>query len=210
MPRKQVIAIASLVPVVVVGDHDTGDEYDSVVGDDVAGAGLVIDHLTQLGHRRIAHTSAPTKPGGWMRGPEQMRAHGYDLAMRRHNLDKEIRIVETSYSEEGGYAAGHKLLAGSQPPTAIFAGADIAAFGVMRAAAELGVRIPEDLSLVGYDNTTIAALAPMDLTSVDQAGHELGASAARLLRERMDGRTRSVMTSTAPKLVARGSTAPLR
>jgi LacI family transcriptional regulator len=208
MPRKQVLAIAKLIPTVVVGDHDTGEEYDSVVGNDVDGAGLVIDHLVGLGHSRIGHTSAPTKPGGWTNGPEQMRAHGYERAMRHHGLGQEIRIVETGYSEEGGYAAGKKLLDSSDPPTAIFAGADIAAFGVMRAAAELGLRIPDDVSLVGYDNTTIASLAPMDLTSVDQAGHDLGATAARLLRERMDGRTRAVLASTAPKLIARGSTAP--
>ncbi len=210
MPRKQVIAVAKHLPAVVVGDHDTGDEYDSVVGDDVAGAGVVIDHLVELGHRRIGHTSAPTKPGGWVRGPEQMRAHGYELAMKRHGLAREMRIVETSYSEEGGYAAGRTLLESSSRPTAIFAGADIAAFGVMRAAAELGLRIPDDVSLVGYDNTNIASLAPIDLTSVDQAGHELGGAAARLLRERMDGRSRSVLTSTAPKLIPRGSTAPPR
>jgi LacI family transcriptional regulator len=93
-------------------------------------------------------------------------------------------------------------------PTAIFAGADFAALGVLRAAYELGLRIPADLSLVGYDNTTLAASAPINLTSVDQAAHDLGATAARLLGERMDGRSRSVLTSTAPQLVVRNTTGP--
>jgi LacI family transcriptional regulator len=79
---------------------------------------------------------------------------------------------------------------------------------VLRAADELGLRIPDDLSLAGYDNTTIAALAPIDLTSVDQAGHEMGATAARLLIERMNGRTKAVLSSARPSLVARGSTVP--
>ena len=79
-----------------------------------------------------------------------------------------------------------------------------------RAADELGLRVPADLSLVGYDNTTIASSAPINLTSVDQAARDLGATAARLLGERMDGRRRSVLTSTAPRLIVRSTTGPPR
>lgn len=130
--------------------------------------------------------------------------------MHRHHLDGAVRIAGTSYSEEGGYSAGRELLDRPDRPTAIFAGADIAAVGVLRAAYELGLRIPQDLSLAGYDNTTIAAIAPINLTSVDQAGHDMGATAARLLRERMDGRSRSVLTSAAPRLIIRNTTGPPR
>jgi LacI family transcriptional regulator len=207
MSRTQVIATAATVPTVVVGHHDTADEYDSVVDDDLAGAALVVDHLVSLGHRRIAHTSATAKPGGWLRRPEQVRSDGYRQAMQRHGLDDHVKVVATSYSEEGGYLAGRELLDRPDRPTAIFAGADIAALGVLRAAEEFGLRIPADLSLAGYDNTTIASLAPVNLTSVDQAGLEMGATAARLLRERMDGRARSQLTSTSPRLLVRGSTA---
>jgi LacI family transcriptional regulator len=80
--------------------------------------------------------------------------------------------------------------------------------GVLRAAYELGLRIPADLSLVGYDNSTLAASAPINLTSVGQAAHDLGATAARLLGERMDGHSRSVLTSTAPQLIVRNTTGP--
>jgi LacI family transcriptional regulator len=209
MTRAQVIAIAATVPVVVVGHHDTADEYDSVVDDDIAGAALVVDHLVALGHRRIAHTSSTGK-GRWARPPERVRGDGYVQAMRRHGLTDQVLIATTFYSEDGGYQAGHQLLGGplSDRPTAIFAGADIAAVGVLRAAHELGLRIPEDLSLAGYDNTTIASIAPVDLTSVDQAGHDMGRTAARLLCERMDGRTRSVLVSSAPRLIVRGTTRP--
>jgi LacI family transcriptional regulator len=209
MSRSQVIATAKTVPTVVVGHHDTADEYDSVVDDDLAGAALVVDHLVVLGHRRIAHTSATGK-GQWTRRPDQVRSDGYRQAMHRHHLDGAVRIAGTSYSEEGGYSAGRELLDRPDQPTAIFAGADIAAVGVLRAAYELGLRIPEDLSLVGYDNTTIASIAPINLTSVDQAGHDMGATAARLLCERMDGRGRSVLTSAAPRLIVRNTTGPPR
>ena len=208
MSRSQVTVVAKTIPTVVVGHHDTADEYDSVVDDDRAGAGLVVDHLVALGHRRIAHTSATVKGGQWTGRPEQVRSDGYRQAMHRHGLDEAVAIAGTSYSEEGGYQAGRELLGRPGRPTAIFAGADFAALGVLRAAYELGLRIPADLSLVGYDNTTLAASAPINLTSVDQAAHDLGTTAARLLAERMDGRGRSVLTSTSPQLVVRDTTAP--
>ena len=96
------------------------------------------------------------------------------------------------------------------PATAILAGADFAALGVLRAAYKLGLRIPADLSQVGYDNTTLAASAPINLTSVDQAADDPAATAARLLCERMDGRSRSVLTSTTPQLIVRNTTGPPR
>ena len=130
--------------------------------------------------------------------------------MHRHGLDEAVTIAGKSYSEEGGYQAGRELLDRPDRPTAIFAGADFAALGVLRAAYELGLRIPADLSLVGYDNTTLAASAPINLTSVDQAARDLGATAARLLSERMDGRSRSILTSAAPQLIVRQTTGPPR
>ena len=208
MSRSGVIAVAKTVPTVVVAHHDTADEYDSVVDDDLTGAALVVDHLVALGHRRIAHTTATTKGGQWTRRPEHVRSDGYRQAMHRHGLDEVVNIAGTSYSEEAGYQAGRELLDRTDRPTAIFAGADIAALGVLRAAYELGLQIPADLSLVGYDNTTLAASAPINLTSVDQAARDLGAMAARLLCERMDGRSRSVLTSTAPRLIVRRTTGP--
>ena len=208
MSRSRVIAVAKTIPTVVVAHHDTADEYDSVVDDDLAGAALVVDHLVALGHRRIAHTTATTKGGQWTRRPEHVRSDGYRRAMHRHGLDEVVNIAGTSYSEEAGYQAGRELLDRPDRPTAIFAGADIAALGVLRAAYELGLQIPADLSLVGYDNTTLASSAPINLTSVDQAARDLGAMAARLLCERMDGRSRSVLTSTAPRLIVRSTTGP--
>ncbi|MFG2591293.1 substrate-binding domain-containing protein [Streptomyces sp. NPDC048438] len=89
-------------------------------------------------------------------------------------------------------------------------GADVAALGIYRAAHELGLRIPDDLSLAGYNNTALAALAPVQLTSVDQAGRTMGSSAARRLIERVEGRRdRAMQTSMTPRLVVRGSTAAL-
>ena len=101
MSRSQVIAVAKTIPTVVVGHHDTADEYDSVVDDDLAGAALVVDHLVALGHRRIAHTSVRVKGGQWKGRPEQVRSEGYRQAMHRHGIEEVVTIAGTTSSEEG-------------------------------------------------------------------------------------------------------------
>ncbi|ROR46461.1 LacI family DNA-binding transcriptional regulator [Kitasatospora cineracea] len=205
--RAEVLATAEAVPTVVIGHHDTAAVHDSVVDADDQGAALVVDHLAALGHRRIALLAAPGLKGSqWKLTPEAVLAKGYTAAMKRHGLAPQA--LAAAYSEEGGYEAGKRLLSTADRPTAIMAGADVAALGVYRAAAELGLGIPGDLSLVGYNNTAVAALAPVQLTSVDQAGTTMGATAARMLIERVEGRrTQAMQTAMTPRLVVRSSTA---
>ncbi|MFI6340257.1 LacI family DNA-binding transcriptional regulator [Streptomyces sp. NPDC050535] len=211
-PRAEVLAMAESTPTVVIGHHDPSDLHDSVVDADGVGAGLVVDHLVSLGHRNITLVSSPgTRSSKWARTPEIVLSNGYTEAMGRHSLTAQTRICRTTYSDEGGFKAGMSLLTGDERPTAIMAGADVAALGVWRAAHELGLRVPEDVSIVGYNNTAVADLATVQLTSVDQAGHNMGATAARLLIERVEGRRESaVQTSMTPRLVVRGSTAAPR
>jgi LacI family transcriptional regulator len=168
-----------------------------------------VDHLVSLGHRDIALVSAPgAKTGRWKRTPEIVLASGYMEAMRRHGLADHAQVHHGAYSDDGGFKAGMTLLTAERAPTAIMTGADVAALGIYRAAHELGLRIPDDLSLVGYNNTALAALAPVQLTSVDQAGHTMGSTAARLLIERVEGRRdRAIRTTMTPRLVVRKSTA---
>ncbi|GAA2086600.1 LacI family DNA-binding transcriptional regulator [Kitasatospora saccharophila] len=208
--RAEVLATAETLPTVVIGHHDTAAVHDSVVDADDQGAALVVDHLAALGHRRIALLAAPGLKGSqWKLTPEAVLAKGYTAAMKRHGLAPQA--LAAAYSEEGGYEAGKRLLGAADRPTAIMAGADVAALGVYRAAAELGLDIPGDLSLVGYNDTAIAALAPVQLTSVDQAGTTMGATAARMLLERVEGRrTRAMQTAMTPRLVVRSSTAAPR
>ncbi|WP_327010275.1 LacI family transcriptional regulator [Dactylosporangium sp. NBC_01737] len=210
LARSHLEATAATVPIVVIGRHGKSTEYDAVVDDDLAGAGLIVDHLADLGHRRIAHIEhKDTTRGIPTTMPQTVRAEGYRQAMLRRGLGAEIDIVFSTYSEEGGYTAARELLARPVRPTAIFAGADVAAIGVLNAVHEAGLRIPEDISVAGYDNTSIAAMGPISLTSVDQDGHLMGVNAARLLLERVEQkRQRSVLLSLSPTLVPRRSTAP--
>ncbi|WP_338693939.1 LacI family DNA-binding transcriptional regulator [Streptomyces sp. Q6] len=209
-PREEVLAVARTTPTVVIGHHDTCDDHDSVADADAAGAGLVVDHLVELGHRDIALVSSPgTRASHWKQTPEIELTRGYTHAMERHGLLSHAQVCKSAYSDEGGHKAGLSLLSSTtRRPTAIMAGADVAALGVWRAAHELGMRVPQDVSIVGYNNTAVADLATVQLTSVDQAGHDMGATAARLLIERVEGqRDRAVQATMTPRLVVRASTA---
>lgn len=208
--RARLEHVARTVPTVVVGRHGHSAFYDTVSDDDLTGAALVVDHLVSLGHRRIAHIEhAESDPARLAEMPNAIRAEGYRQAMRAHGLEDETDIVSTTYTQQGGYDGAHQLLARPRPPTAIFAGADIVAMGVLQAAAEADVPVPDQLSVAGYDNTTLAALGPFSLTSVDQAGRHIGAEAARLLLDRISDRQRpSAQVKLSPTLVTRRTTAP--
>ncbi|MFE3247660.1 LacI family DNA-binding transcriptional regulator [Streptomyces sp. NPDC059209] len=207
-PRSHLEQVAGTVPTVVVGRHGQSAVYDTVSDDDIAGATLVVDHLVGLGHRRIAHIEhAETDPARMREMPNALRAEGFRLSMRAHGLADDV--VSTTYTQEGGYLGAKKLLTRAERPTAIFAGADIVAMGVLEALDEAGVSVPGDVSVVGYDNTTFAALGPISLTSVDQAGRHIGAEAARLLLARLTDRGKpSAQVKLTPSLVARRTTAP--
>lgn len=208
--RSHLEYVAGLVPTVVVGRHGHSAAYDTVVDDDDAGAALVVGHLADLGHRRIAHIEhLETNPARLAEMPNAIRADGYQQAMRACGLAEEIDVVSTRYTQEGGYAGAQQLLARPRRPTAIFAGADIVAMGVLEAVADAGLSVPGDISVAGYDNTTFAAYGPISLTSVDQAGREIGGNAARLLLDRIADRHRpTAQVKLSPTLVARRTTAP--
>ncbi|MET8080361.1 LacI family DNA-binding transcriptional regulator [Streptomyces sp. NPDC005303] len=211
-PRSHLEHLASVVPVVIVGRHGHSAAYDTVNDDDMAGAALVVGHLAGLGHRRIAHVEhRETDPTRLEEMPNAQRAEGYRRAMRSHGLSEEIDVVSTSYTPQGGLQGAKELLTRPRRPTAVFAGADIVAMGMLEAFTEAGVSVPGDISVAGYDNTTFAALGPISLTSVDQAGREIGDNAARLLLERIADRDKpSVQVKLSPTLVPRRTTAPFR
>jgi LacI family transcriptional regulator len=208
--KRRLEEVGEVVPTVALGPHERSAVYDSVFDDDDAGAELVVEHLIALGHRRIAHITQ--KDAGRGRPPSSVlhniRAETYRRVMRDHGLGAEIAIATTSYTEEGGHAGARELLARSPRPTAIFAGADLAAFGVLAALHEAGLAVPDDISVAGYDNTRLAALSNVSLTSVDQDGATMGRTVGRLLLERIEGRTASVRFSVTPTLVPRRSTGP--
>jgi LacI family transcriptional regulator len=207
--RKHLQSVARTLPTVVVGRHSHSPDYDTVTDDDFTGAGLVVAHLADLGHRRIAHIEhLETNPVRLKEMPNAQRADGYRQAMHAHGFGDEIDIASTTYTQEGGYLGTRQLLTRRHRPTAIFAGADIVAMGVLDALTEAGLTVPGDISVAGYDNTTFAAFGAISLTTVDQAGHQMGANAARLLLDRIADRARpTAQVKLSPTLVTRRTTA---
>ncbi len=197
--------VAARMPVVVAGAREpvpTG--VDVVTGDDERGARLVTEHLIALGHRRIAHLAGYGAVG-------ELRRRSFEAVMRAHGSAGQASVEAGDMTEEGGFRAAVRLLSRRERPTAVVAVNDMAAVGALSAAEELGLRVPEDLSVTGYDNTSISRLRHLWLTTVDNAGHEVGRRAARCLLDRFDGAkaTGRIHLAT-PTLEIRGTTAPPR
>nr|WP_026402733.1 MULTISPECIES: LacI family DNA-binding transcriptional regulator [Actinomadura] len=194
---------AASVPVVVVGERDVKG-VDIVVDDDELGASLAVDHLVSLGHRRIAHIEGTRSTAA------RYRRIGYERAMRRHGLEDEIAVQPGDFTEEGGYRAARGLLRRDRRPTAIFAPNDLVATGALSAAVELDLRVPADLSVIGYDNTHLAAIRHISLTSVDQPRRDMGRLAAEMLTARIGDPSRAARQNlVVPHLVVRSTTGPV-
>jgi DNA-binding LacI/PurR family transcriptional regulator len=206
-PRTSEDSIARVgreVPLVVLHRPTTCEESDSITNDDVAGAEIAVEHFASQGHSRIAHID-----GGIGAGSEGRRK-GYELAMRRLGLEEYIVIVAGGFTEARGFQGAQELLSKRPLPTAVFAANDLCAIGALNAFEEAGLSVPAEISLLGYDNTSLAALRHVSLTSVHQPSAEMGAMAVGLLFERIDqGREEPQHDVVLPSLVVRNTTGPV-
>ncbi|MFF2842145.1 LacI family DNA-binding transcriptional regulator [Paenarthrobacter sp. NPDC057981] len=177
MESSAIEKAAQTVPVVLAGTREPVlPGVDIVVNDDDAGARQATEHLLALGHRRIAHLQGPAEVG-------RIRRESFERTMRGVGL--EPVVVAGGVSEESAYAAASRLLSGKDRPTAIFAYNDIACIGALSAADDLGLSVPEDLSLVGYDNTYLAKIRHLSLTSVDNGNLAVGVEAGKFILQRL-------------------------
>jgi len=170
-----------------------------------AGGVSATDHLLSLGHTRIAFA------GGWPKSAcNREREHGYRAALEIAGIDVDVTLIKNeSFTYEAGLRMGRALLERDQPPTAIFAGCDTSALGVIEAARRLGVRVPQDLSVVGFDDTSLALWSAPQLTTVRQPLADMGRVALRTLLQFARGEAPdSHHIQLATTLVVRDSTAP--
>ena len=193
---------ASRKPLVTVGHYVRGERpYDTVNNDDHLGAVLVVRHLVANGYRKIAMLSLNSATSTII----AERENGYRQAMGEHGLGEHIRVLRVGQTLREVQTATRRLLEGPNKPDALFCWTDFIALEVISVATELGLAIPDDLAVVGYDNTVYCDFAQNNLTSVDQSGEVLGLQSARLLIERIRGRTTAEHFVVTPRVVARGS-----
>lgn len=194
-------------PVVLVGRRSGGTGVDAVVGADEHGADLATEYLIELGHRRIRFVDGGRNAGA----PERRR--GYRGAMRRHALDPDV--VPGDHTEQSGIRAAQQLLAhdpaGAGRVTAVLASNDRSAAGFLDTVVRAGVAVPQNMSVVGYDDSRLARLAYINLTTVAQDVPELARQAVsavvhRIVDDADAAPPRDILLE--PRLVVRGTTAP--
>ncbi|MFZ1411555.1 MAG: LacI family DNA-binding transcriptional regulator, partial [Micropruina sp.] len=202
VPASSIERLARHTPIVVLGRHDDSPAFDTIINDDVAGTDLVMDHLLELGHTRIAHLTIHPSTD---QSPHFFRLNQYLARMIGAGLTPNVHYVEET--DAGAYGVAAALLATTPRPTAIFAGHDSLAMGVLRASAEAGLD-PSTLSVVGYDNIELAGHPLISLTTVDLQGAETGRLAIKLILERVNGRTEARHECFQPQLRIRRSSGP--
>ncbi|MDP9695830.1 UNVERIFIED_ORG: DNA-binding LacI/PurR family transcriptional regulator [Arthrobacter globiformis] len=197
---KSLHTIALSVPLVAVGFG--ADEHLTVAAvNQRVGAALAVQHLVNLGHTAIAHVSGPQD---WI--DAAARTEGWRRTLDQAGLPEGV-LIQGDWSAESGYRAGLELAAAGNV-TALFAANDQMALGALRAFSVAGLRVPEDISVVGFDDQPEAAYFVPPLTTVNQGFKELGARCIRMLLSDMAHGPSAAASVLNPKLVVRGSTAP--
>ena len=191
------------MPVVMIDRNLPNVEVDAVLSDNQLGGYLATRHLLELGHKRIACIAGPSSIT-----PSAERIIGYRRALEEAGLSyNESLILRGDYHAQSGLDITHSILKMNPRPTAIFALNDLMALGALRAAAEAGCSVPEDLAVVGYDDLELAHFTNPPLTTIAQPKKEIGAQAVNLLVDRMSHKSRPPSRLVlAPELIVRRST----
>lgn len=198
------VTMTAGLPLVIV-DSDANLPYSIVDTDQEQGARLAMEHLIGLGHREIAHISGPAASFSARR-----RVDAYRKIVAEHGLP-EREVLVGDWSSGSGLELGRRILDSERPPTAVFAGNDQMALGMMYAIHERGLRVPEDLSVVGFDDADGASEFWPALTTVHQNLDEVGRRATALLLSLIDGAPDTRTKLLVPTgLIVRESTGPVR
>lgn len=207
LTNAEVEAVAREAAIAVIGHHAPhATLFDSANNDDERGGAMVVEHLLSQGYERPAMITLRRADLG-QADVSQRREAGFTAAMRAAGFaESAIHIAPAADDIDDVTATVKALLDGPEPPDAIFGWADYYALEVLSAVRSLGLRVPEDIGVIGYDNSPPCGYTQNDLTSIDQQGREIGRNAARLLLERIGGRSMPRHFVATPTVSVRGST----
>jgi LacI family transcriptional regulator len=201
-PSYRVLEAANIPYVLIARDMETV-EADMVFADGYAGMSRATEYLIGLGHRSIAYIHALPQL------KVDLRLNGYEATMRQHGLEVGPVIIGNAFATDGGYEAALEVLQQTPRPTAVLAQNDATAIGILKAARQLHLRVPEELSVIGFDNISISQHLAPPLTTLDGSTFMLAKLSLLLLMDRISGeapQTKQVI-KLVPKLVCRGSCA---
>jgi LacI family transcriptional regulator len=196
---------ARQIPIVVIGHHEPGAQgYDTINNDDQLGARLAVQALIGQGYTDIAFLGQPEQEGDFADVSPQ-REIGYRVAMAEAGLTDRIRTLLVPQHGEVRETQIRTILTAPDRPRAIFCWSDLDAIPLLSEARRLGICVPQDIALIGYDNSPVAALSMVSLSSIDQDGPRLGKLGAEALYSRMNGRSVPEHILIEPTLVLRES-----
>ena len=162
-----------------------GEYPNSVIVDDVHGAGLAVEHLAKLGHRRIAFINGPQ---GWAASKERLA--GYRNILAKYEIPHDSSLIEEgTWEVQSGYQVTKKFLALPDRPTAIFAANDLMALGAIYAIQDAGLSVPRDVAIVGFDDREIASISNPTITTVCPPSFEMGQLAAQLILDLLENQS---------------------
>lgn len=198
---KSIENIAQAIPVVAVNGYANAKNTYSIICDDAFGVTCCVEHLYNLGHRKLVYLqdtdtfSAQSKVQGFLNGIKKFGLSPSDCKVI--NVEKDI---------DGAIAAVDKLISNGTDFTGLIAGEDITAIGAMNRLVSLGKRIPEDISVIGFNNSSMTRCCTPELTSVDNKMESMGVGAVRILSDVLEGRNVALKTVMTPDLIVRSST----
>jgi len=203
---REVVELAKRVPVLLINGNLGGAPLNRVAADEKAGAGLAVSHLIELGHTDIALI------GGYLGMSNTLqRRLGFLRTMQRNGLKpRKEAMLHGGFSVAKGIRFAEQLFQLPQLPTAIMCMNDLVAIGALQAANKAGLRVPEDISIVGYDDIPFASYSIPELTTVSLRANEMGQAAAGVLHKMIGKEKVPRTTIIHPELVVRKSTAPPR
>ncbi len=201
---REVVDLSRHVPIVLVNGDLPGSGLHRVYTNEAKGAQLAVQHLLELGHREIAFLGGLDDMS-----TTQVKVRAVRKVLREHGLSLPKQWIKYGeFSLQAGKMLMDELLASSPRPTAVICVNDFTAIGAIKSATEHGLRIPEDVSIIGYDDTPLSMAVIPELTTISQNTYDLGRLSVEILHKLIAGEKVKKRTELMPRLIVRGSTGP--